>query len=302
LKIVILSRNRVLYSTSRLVETARRRGHAAWVVDTLSIPVLIDSQRPHVHEALTSLAEADAVIPRIGSSITFYGLAVVRQLEGLGLLTTASSEAIACSRDKLQSLQIMAREHLPIPRTTIVSRSSDLLPAISTAGGLPVILKQTRGTQGKGVVLARSLRTVASVFGAARSSGAQLLVQEFIPEASATDQRIIVVGGRCIAAMERRAAPGEFRSNLHLGGSAREIELDSRTRALATRAALAHGLDVAGVDILVSHRGPLVLEVNSSPGLEGIEAATEVDIADEIIAHLERRLDVRSGRRQGNLG
>jgi ribosomal protein S6--L-glutamate ligase len=243
------------------------------------------------------IPEVDAIIPRIGSSVTFYGLAVVRQFQALGVLTTASAPAIACSRDKLQSLQRMDRAGLPIPKSAVIAQPKALFSALHAVGGLPVVIKLIRGTQGKGVVLAKNLATAAAVLDKVHRAKRQALIQEYVAESHGQDTRIIVVGNRCIAAMERIAADGDFRANLHRGGTARSLIPDPDTSKLAIAAAKQHGLAVAGVDLIQSHRGPLLLEVNSSPGLEGIEGVTGVDIAKEIIVFLERAQRQRQGRR-----
>lgn len=286
MKIGILSRSRTLYSTGRLIDAAQARDHDVSVIDTLKIPVKVGSRKPDAL-ARARLPQVDAIIPRIGTSITFYGLAVVRQFEAKGVLTTATSRAIAQSRDKLHSLQIMSEAGLPIPNTTVIAHDRDIWPAIEIAGGLPVIIKLIRGTQGRGVFLVSEFHTVESIWNTLNRLREQMLIQEYIEEARGQDTRIIVVGNRCIAAMRRTAAKGEFRSNLHRGGTAESVSLDSHSRRLAIQAAQAHGLAVAGVDILQSRRGPLLLEVNSSPGLQGIETATQVDVAEAIICHLE---------------
>lgn len=286
MRIAILSRNQTLYSTRRLAQSARLRGHWVSVIDTMTIPVQIGSLSPG--QPNIELPQFDAIMPRIGASVTFYGLAVVRQLESKGVITTATSEGIARSRDKLQSLQLMGRSGLPIPKTTVVSSPNDIWSAIEIAGGLPVIIKLIRGTQGRGVFLARELHTVESILQAVSLAREQILIQEYIEESHGADLRVIVVGNRCVAAMVRQAAAGDFRSNLHRGGTALPIEVDQHTRTLASRAAQVHGLGVAGVDLILSKRGPLLLEVNSSPGLEGIETTTRIDVATEIVRYLER--------------
>jgi ribosomal protein S6--L-glutamate ligase len=235
-----------------------------------------------------NIPRVDAIIPRIGSSITFYGLAVVRQFEALGVFTTADASAIACSRDKLQSLQIMNHSGLPIPKTAVIAQPKALFSAVNAVGGLPVVIKLIRGTQGKGVVLAKNLATAAAVLDKVHRARRQALIQEYLAESHGRDMRVIVVGDHCIAAMERIAVDGDFRANLHRGGSAVSAFPDAETSKLAVAAAKAHGLNVAGVDLVQSQRGPLLLEVNSSPGLEGIEGVTGVDIAQEIIIFLER--------------
>jgi ribosomal protein S6--L-glutamate ligase len=300
MRIGILSRNPTLYSTRRLAQAARERGHQAQVIDTTSVAVHLgweDAPPGQTHlltEGIPGLADAsplpalDAIIPRIGTSVTFYGLAVVRQFETAGLVTTASSQAIARSRDKLQSLQLMAQARLPIPRTAVIARPEALYAAVDAVGGLPAVIKLIYGTQGRGVLLTRYLATIAAVLQRAQQLDRQAIIQEFIAEAGGRDLRVIVVGNRWVAAMERRAPEGEFRANLHQGGTAIPVELDAQTGALAVRAARAHGLAVAGVDLIPSRRGPLLLEVNSSPGLEGIETATGVDVAGAIVAYVER--------------
>ncbi|MDX1616024.1 MAG: RimK family alpha-L-glutamate ligase [Candidatus Promineifilaceae bacterium] len=296
MKIAILSRNAQLYSTRRLAQAARLSGHQVQVVDTLSIPVNVGPTPGLAKD--TILPDADAIIPRIGTSITFYGLAVVRQFESRQVITTASSEAIACSRDKLYSLQVMNRADLPTPTTTVVADQNDIGQAIDAAGGLPVIVKLIRGTQGRGVFLVSEYHTVESIWNTMHRLKEQMLIQEFISESRGSDLRAIIIGRRCVASMQRNAAAGEFRSNLHRGGTARPITLDRYTRGLAVRAAQAHGLSVAGVDIIDSARGPLLLEVNSSPGLEGIERATGSDVAREVVRFIEGEFKKRSRKRR----
>lgn len=308
MKIGILSRNRNLYSTRRLVQAARTRGHDVSVVDTttVAVEVGVDNKegsstkiiktrrsRPSMGavipvNAATLLPAVDAIIPRIGTSITHYGLAVVRQFESQGVITTASSQAIALSRDKLHSLQVMSQAGLPIPKTAVIAVPEALYSAIHAVGGSPVVIKLIQGTQGRGVLLVPNLATATAVFERLTGAKKQALVQEFVAEADGKDMRVIVIGKRCAAAMMRIAGSGEFRSNLHLGGSAKPISLDKETEQLALAAVRAHGLNVAGVDIIQSKRGPLLLEVNSSPGLEGIEGVTQTDLASEIIGFLER--------------
>jgi len=300
MRIAILSRNPALYSTRRLAETARARGHRTDIVDTLSVAVHIgrtdtpaDTPQHLVNNlfgppSTVSLPEYDAIVPRIGTSMTFYGLAVVRQFESMGLATTATSEAIARSRDKLHSLQLMAQAGMPIPRTAVIAHPDALFAAVEAIGGLPAVVKLIRGTQGRGVFLAHQLSTITALLQRAEELNRQAIIQEYVAESQGRDMRLIIVGNRCVAAMERRAAPGDFRANLHRGGAATAFEPDKSVGALAVAAARAHGLGVAGVDLLSSKRGPLLLEVNSSPGLEGIERATGVDIAGEIIDYVER--------------
>lgn len=303
----ILSRNPNLYSTRRLLAAARERGHRAETIDTISVTVHIgrDDRPPGESQLLVErvpgvantikLPAFDAIIPRIGTSVTFYGLAVVRQFEAAGVLSTASSSAIACSRDKLQSLQLMVRAGLPIPRTAVFARPDALYSAVEAVGGLPVVIKLIHGTQGRGMLLAHQLATVSAMLRRVSELNRQAIIQEFVAEAGGRDLRLIVVGDHCVAAMQRQAPNGEFRANLHRGGTATAITPDAETAVLAVAAAKAHGLAVAGVDMVMSRRGPLVLEVNSSPGLEGIETTTNVDVAGEIIEYLESA--GRQGRR-----
>jgi ribosomal protein S6--L-glutamate ligase len=300
MKIGILSRNPTLYSTRRLARAAWTRGHQVQILDTTSLAVHVGTNGDNPPEAkllkpgslglprAIQLPQLEAIIPRIGTSVTFYGLAVVRQFEAAGMVTTASSQAIALSRDKLHSLQLMAQAGLPVPRTAIIARPEALYAAVHAVGGLPVVVKVIRGTQGRGVVLAHQLGTVNALVRQAGNRNQHVLIQEYVAEASGRDIRAIVVGDVCVAAMERRAASGDFRANLHVGGTATGVALDAETTALAVRAARAHGLAVAGVDLLLSDRGPLLLEVNSSPGLEGIEQVTGYDVAGSIIAYVER--------------
>jgi ribosomal protein S6--L-glutamate ligase len=307
MRIGILSRNPDLYSTRRLVEAARARGHTAVIIDTTAVAVHVgqsdppDGGLPLLVGGATGVAglarmpALDGIIPRIGASVTFYGLAVVRQFETAGVLTTASSAGIASSRDKLHSLQTMAHAGLPIPRTAVIARPEALYAAVQAIGGLPAVVKLIHGTQGRGVFLAHHLATVAAVLQRVEELNRQAILQEFIAEAEGRDQRLLVVGDRCVAAMERRAPPGEFRANLHRGGTADPLTPDASAVALAIAAARAHGLAVAGVDLIPSGRGPLLLEVNSSPGLEGIERATGVDVAGAIVDYVEAA-DRRRGR------
>lgn len=308
MRIAILSRNPKLFSTRRLVNAARERGHRVEVIDTLAVAVHIGRAGPLPSNpqllldsitgaaGTTRLPEFDALIPRIGTSVTFYGLAVVRQFEAMGLATTASSDAIARSRDKLQSLQLMAQAGLPIPRTAVIARPDALYAAVEAIGGLPVVVKLIHGTQGRGVLLAHQLSTIATLLQRVEELNRQAIIQEFIAESRGRDMRLIIVGNRCVAAMERRASPGDFRANLHRGGTATALDPDRETAALAVAAARAHGLGVAGVDLLSSARGPLLLEVNSSPGLEGIENATGVDVAGAIIDYVAG-ITARKGRK-----
>lgn len=300
MRIGILSRNPKLFSTRRLAEAARERGHEASIIDTTAVAVHIGRTDLPPGEAqlliggVTGLAGTaalptlDAIIPRIGTSVTFYGLAVVRQFETAGIMTTASSAAIACSRDKLQSLQVMVQAGLPIPRTAVIALPDALYAAVEAVGGLPAVVKLIHGTQGRGVFLAHHLGTISAMLQRVAELNRQAIVQEFIAEAGGRDLRLIVVGNRCIAAMERTAPSGDFRANLHRGGTAKQFVPDAAMIALAVSAARAHGLSVAGVDLIPSNRGPLLLEVNSSPGLEGIEKATGVNVAAAIVEYVEK--------------
>jgi ribosomal protein S6--L-glutamate ligase len=290
MKIGILSRKASLYSTQRLREAADERGHAVSVIDFLRCSMGLSRTNPSVvyrDEAV----RVDAVIPRIGASVTFYGMAVVRQFETMGVYTLSTSEAIGRSRDKLMALQLLAKEGLGLPVTAFARSIKDTNSLIDMVGGTPLIVKLLEGTQGRGVVLAETKKAAESVIDAFRGLQANILVQEFVKEAGGSDIRCIVIGGRVVAAMKRQAAPGEFRSNLHRGGNAEAVKLSTKERRTAVKAAKALGLSVAGVDLLRSDRGPLLLEVNSSPGLEGIENATGVDVAGEIIEFLENHAD-----------
>ncbi len=282
----ILSRNPKLYSTHRLKEAALERGHDVRVVDYLRCYMNITSAKPKVLFRGEEL-HFDAVIPRIGASYTFYGTAVVRQFEMMNVYPVNESQAIDRSRDKLRSLQLMARSGVGLPVTSFAHSTQDIDGLLEVVGGAPVVVKLLEGTQGLGVVLAETKKAAESVIGAFRQLDANILVQEFIKEAKGADIRAFVVGGKVVAAMRRQGAPGEFRSNLHRGGSAEKIKLTSIERATAIRAAKTMGLNVAGVDLLQSNHGPLVLEVNSSPGLEGIEAASGLDVAGRIIEFIE---------------
>jgi ribosomal protein S6--L-glutamate ligase len=288
MKIGILSRNSRLYSTSRLREAGEQRGHAVEVIDPLRCYMSIASRRPEIHYHGRSLNDFDAIIPRIGASITFYGTAVVRQFEMMGTYCVNESVAITRSRDKLRSQQLMARRGIGLPVTGFAHSTKFTDDLIKMVGGTPLVIKLLEGTQGIGVVLAETRKAASSVVEAFRGLDAHILVQEFIKEAAGSDIRCFVVGKQVVAAMQRTGASGDFRSNLHRGGTARAIEITKEERATAIRCARIMGLNVAGVDLLRSNRGPVVLEVNSSPGLEGIETATGKDIAGSIVAFIER--------------
>jgi ribosomal protein S6--L-glutamate ligase len=286
MKLGILSRKASLYSTHRLKEAAVARGHDVHVIDFLRCTMAVKAKDPMVYYGGKPLV-LDAVIPRIGASVTFYGTAVVRQFEMMGVYSTAESQAITRSRDKLRSMQLLSREGIGLPTTAFARSVKDTQSVIDLVGGAPLIIKLLEGTQGRGVVLAETAKAAESVIDAFRQLHANILVQEFIKEAGGADVRAFVVGARVVASMIRQGAPGEFRSNLHRGGSAQATKLSTQERRTALSAARALGLSIAGVDMVRSIRGPLVLEVNSSPGLEGIENATGVDVAGEIIEYAE---------------
>ena len=288
MKIGILSRNPELYSTRKLYEAAVIRGHQARVIDPLLCYMTIASERPTIHYKGDELTGFDAIIPRIGASITFYGTAVVRQFEMMNVYSVNESVAISRSRDKLRSLQLLSRKGIGLPVTGFAHSTKYTQDLISRVGGAPLVVKLLEGTQGIGVVLAETQKAAESVIEAFKGLKEQILVQEFIHEAGAADIRCLVVGDKVVAAMKRQGAEGEFRSNLHRGGKATIIRLSPEERATAVRSARIMGLNVAGVDILQSHRGPIVMEVNSSPGLEGIETATGLDVADQIIQFIEK--------------
>ncbi|MEB3358069.1 MAG: 30S ribosomal protein S6--L-glutamate ligase [Synechococcales bacterium] len=288
MKIAILSRKSSLYSTSRLRDAGEKRGHTMQVIDYLRCYMNITSHRPQVIYQGKPIDDIEAIIPRIGASKTFYGTAVVRQFEMMGVFATNESQAISRSRDKLRCLQLLARKGIGLPVTGFAHSTKDIEGLIDIVGGAPLVIKLLEGTQGIGVVLAETQQAAKSVIEAFRGLDANILVQEFIKEAGGMDIRCFVIGDKVIASMKRQGAPGEFRSNIHRGGSAEKIRLTPEERSTAVRAAKATGLRVAGVDILRSNHGPVVMEVNSSPGLEGIEKATGVDVADKIIEFVEK--------------
>lgn len=283
MKIAMLTRNPRLFSHRRLQEAAEERGHELDMINTLRCSMNIASRRPEIYYDGSKLPKYDAVIPRIGASITFYGLAVLRQFEMQGTYPLNESVAIGRSRDKLRSMQLLARDGIGLPVTTFAHDPKKAEEVMSLAGGTPVVIKLLEGTQGIGVVLADTARSAKSVIEAFRGAGVNILVQEFIKEAGGTDIRAFVIGGKVVAAMKRTGAEGEFRSNLHRGGSAQAIKITPEERSTAVRAAKSMGLNVCGVDMLRSNHGPVVMEVNSSPGLEGVEKATGKDIAGMII-------------------
>lgn len=291
MKIGILSRNKNLYSTNRLVEAARERGHQTKVIDVLKCYMNITSNNPTIHYKTRQTHETldlDAVIPRIGASITNYGAAVLRQFEVAGVYSVNESIAITRSRDKLRAHQLLARKGVGQPITSYAHSADATNDLIKTVGGAPLIVKLTGSTHGDGVMLAETNKAAESLINAFRGLNADFLVQEFIKEAGGADIRCFVIGDKVVAAMQRTAQAGEFRSNLHRGGSAKVIKLSPEERRLAVKSAKVMGLDVAGVDIIRSAHGPLVLEVNSSPGLEGIEKATGKDVAGAIIDYIEK--------------
>lgn len=290
MKLVILSRNPKLYSTKRLVEAGEQKGHEVLVVDHTKCQIEIEKRNPKIYYNGEYLKGVDAVIPRIGASVTFYGTAVVRQFEMMKVFTAIESQALVRSRDKLRSLQILARAGVGMPRTIFTDYSKDVEHLVNSIGGAPIVLKLLEGTQGLGVILAETKNAAHSVIEAFNGLKARVIAQEFIEEASGADIRAFVVDGVIVGAMKRQGKEGEFRSNLHRGGTASIIKLSEEEENTALRAARAMGLGIAGVDLLQSKNGPLVLEVNSSPGLEGIEAATKKDIAREIIRYVERNV------------
>ncbi|MDO6682537.1 30S ribosomal protein S6--L-glutamate ligase [Oceanobacter sp. 5_MG-2023] len=299
MKIAILSRNPRLYSTRRLVEAGTQRGHQVTVFDTLHCYMNINSVEPSMHYQGNELKDYDAVIPRIGASITFYGTAVLRQFEMMGVYPLNESVAISRSRDKLRSMQLMSRKGIGLPVTGFAHSPDDIPDLIAMVGGAPLVIKLLEGTQGIGVVLAETRKAAESVIEAFMGLKANIMVQEFIQEAGGADIRCFVVGDRVVAAMKRQAADGEFRSNLHRGGSASLIKITPDERATAVRAARTMGLNVAGVDILRSNHGPVVMEVNSSPGIQGIEEATGIDVANKIIMFIEKNARANHTRTRG---
>ena len=288
MNIVILSRNPNLYSTDRLVEEGEKRGHSMEVIDPLKCDIIIEREKPTIYYKDRYLDYVDAIIPRIGASVTFYGCAVVRQFEMMGVFTIVTSDAIQRSRDKLRSLQRLSKAGIGMPKTVFTNYSRDVEEVIDHVGGTPVIIKLLEGTQGLGVVLAETKNAAESVLEAFNGLQARVIVQEFIKEAKGADIRVLLVDGQVVGAMKRQGKEGEFRSNLHRGGTANIIKLDHDELKLAMNASRALKLPVCGVDMLQSDRGPLLLEVNSTPGLEGIEAATGRNIAKAIITFIER--------------
>ena len=290
MRIAVLSRNKNLYSTRRIVEAAEQRGHEVRVIDVLRCYMNITSHRPSIHYRGEVLDGFDAVIPRIGASVTFYGTAVLRQFEMMNVFPLNESVAVTRSRDKLRSAQLLARKGIGMPVTGFAHNPDDIQDLLKEVGGAPLVIKLLEGTQGIGVVLAETQKAAESVIQAFMGLKANIMVQEFIKEAGGSDLRCFVVGEKVVASMKRQGPEGEFRSNLHRGGNASLVRLTPEERSTAVRAARIMGLEVCGVDLLRSNHGPVVMEVNSSPGLEGIEKASEKDVAGTIIQYLEKRV------------
>jgi ribosomal protein S6--L-glutamate ligase len=288
MKIAVLSRNEKLYSTSRLKEAIEKKGHTGVVVDHLKCDIVMDDKGPSIFYKGELLDDIEAVIPRIGASVTFYGTAVVRQFEMMKVFSAIDSLAITRSRDKLRSLQILSRKGVKMPKTAFTNFSKQDNNVLNHIGDAPVVIKLLEGTQGLGVVLAETNKAAKSVVEAFDSLRTRVILQEFIEEAGGADIRAFIVDGKIVGAMKRQGKEGEFRSNLHRGGNATVIQLSRAEKSTALNAAKAMGLAIAGVDMILSKRGPMVLEVNSSPGLEGIEKSTGVDIAGKIIEYVER--------------
>lgn len=299
MKIAMLARNANLYTHKRLKAAAEERGHQLDIIDTLRCYMNIASRRPEIYYNGEQLTGYDAVIPRIGASVTFYGTAVLRQFEMMGVYPLNESVAIGRSRDKLRSMQLLARDGVGLPVTTFAHDPKQTEEVLKLAGGAPIVIKLLEGTQGIGVVLADTDRSAKSVVEAFRGAGVNILMQEFIKEAGGTDIRAIVIGGKVVAAMKRTGAEGDFRSNLHRGGSAQVVKLTPEERATAVRAAKTMGLNACGVDMLRANHGAVVMEVNSSPGLEGVEKATGLDIAGKTIDFLEKHAKAGTTRTKG---
>jgi ribosomal protein S6--L-glutamate ligase len=291
MRIAILSRNKKLYSTRRLQEAIEDAGHESLILDHLKCDIVIEQDAPSIHYMGEKIKDIDAIIPRIGASVTFYGSAVVRQFEMMKVFTTTGSQALVRSRDKLRSLQILSRAGLGMPKTVFTNFSQEVEDIIDSVGGSPLIIKLLEGTQGVGVVLAPTRNAAESVIQAFHGMKARVIVQEFIEESKGADIRAFIVDGKVVGAMRRKSEEGEFRSNLHRGGTSELVKLSKEERKAALTAANAMGLAVAGVDMLQSNRGAMILEVNSSPGLEGIEKATEQDLAGKIVSYIERNVE-----------
>ena len=293
MKLGILSRNKSLYSTSRLVEAAEEKGHDVEVIDHLKCDIVIEQDNPKVYYKSNRIDYLDAIIPRIGASVTFYGAAVVRQFEMMEVFSAVHSQALVRSRDKLRSLQLLASSGVGLPKTVFTNYSKEVKKLIESVGGAPLIVKLLEGTQGHGVVLGPTKKAAESIIEAFHAMKARVIVQEFISESKGADIRAFVVDGKVVGAMKRQGKEGEFRSNLHQGGSGTLIKLSKAEKEAALTAARAMDLQIAGVDMLQSERGPLILEVNSSPGLEGIEKTTKKDIASIIIGFIEKAVEER---------
>lgn len=291
MKLAILSRNRNCYSTRRLYEAAAGRGHTVRVLDTVKFSIDLTRGEPELFYRSKVLSQYDAVLPRIGASITYFGTAVVRQFEQMDVFVGNSSAGIANSRDKLRCLQILSKHHIGMPPTTFVRARKDILPAIERVGSAPVVIKLIEGTQGVGVILAESTKIAEAIIETLQSTNQNVLVQKFVAESRGRDVRAFVVGDQVVAAMRRVAVGNEFRSNVHRGGSTEPVELSEEAKHLAVRAAQIMGLRIAGVDMLEANEGPQVMEVNSSPGLEGIERCTQLDIAGVVIDYLAAQVD-----------
>ncbi|MBW2528164.1 MAG: RimK family alpha-L-glutamate ligase [Deltaproteobacteria bacterium] len=298
MRLAVLSRNPTLYSTCRLVIAARARGHRVDVIDPLAVQLVVAPGKPRLSLGGRRLPRFDAVIPRIGASITAYATGVLRQLEARGAAVLNGADPIALARDQARALDLLARRRVAVPRTVCTRSLDGLDAALRTVGGCPVVVKLPHGTQGVGTMLADTPRALQALTETLWAMGQQIVLQEYLKECRGTDIRAIVVGGQLVTAMRRRAPRGEFRANLHRGGAGEAVRLDRRTRSAAVRAARWLGLDVAGVDLLNARRGPLVLEVNSSPGLEGVERTTEVDVAGAIIDLAVQRATRRGRRRK----
>ena len=291
MKILMISRNPLLYSHQRLLEAAKARGHTLDIINTLQIYMSIKTGESQIKHQGTLLHDYDAIIPRIGASVTLYGLAVLRQFEYKGVWSLNSSDAIGRSRDKLQTMQLLSYHGIDLPTTTFAHSTQYTDDMLDMVGGVPAIIKVLEGTQGLGVVLGETRKSVRSVVEAFREANKHILIQEYIQEANSTDIRCFVIGDEVVAAIKRIGPNGDFRSNLHRGGTAVSEEITPEERSVATHSAQILGLKVCGVDILRSHRGPMVMEVNSSPGLEGIETTTKVDVAGKIIDYIEAHVE-----------
>lgn len=302
MKIAVLSANKRLYSTRRLIEAGEQRGHEMTVLNHTKSYMTIQKDHPDVFIGDHKFERVDAIIPRIGASVTFYGSSIIRQFEMTGTFTTLSSLALVRSRDKLRSLQILAKSDVGIPRTAFARHPGDINNLIKEVGGTPLVIKLLESTQGKGVVLAETKKAAVSVIEAFYGLNANIIIQEFIKEAKAEDIRAFVVNGKVVGAMKRKGKEGEFRSNLHKGGSAEVVKLTRKERSVAVKAAAALNLKIAGVDMLLSDRGPLVIEVNSSPGLEGIEQTTGVDVAGKIIEYIEDNYKMSKQKKKDKVG